>query len=397
MAIETINNAVATSSSGWMAYSQAQTTDVLPTSINLGANGKKYIQIVNLRLGLSGKDASRTVQLAIWDDSNGFLKATSPFTVAAASSASLTAYKDLTSPLTINSTDNPNIRIGFWVSGNGAVYYQRDDTLQSGKNIAYDSGSSANATTFVTAGNLQTDSSLVGAYEYYTQPSSPQSITLTAGNAQVSVAWTAPADNGGTAVTSYTLQRATDSGFTTGVVTTAGLTGLSTTVTGLTNGTPYFFRVYAVNAVSTAAGTGSAWRTAGASVTPTASATVPGAPTSPIASQQTVQTPTGLKLSWTAPASNGGSAITNYSIKYDTVLANMPTDTPVLTGSTATTFNINGLISGATYYFQVAAVNAIGTGPYSDIVSATTYTAATGSNGVIKRWDAALAAWVIIV
>jgi hypothetical protein len=84
-------------------------------------------------------------------------------------------------------------------------------------------------------------------------------------------------------------------------------------------------------------------------------------------------------------------------MKYDTVLANMPTDTPVLTGSTATTFNINGLISGATYYFQVAAVNAIGTGPYSDIVSATTYTPATGSNGVIKRWDAALAAWVIIV
>jgi len=46
---------------------------------------------------------------------------------------------------------------------------------------------------------------------------------------------------------------------------------------------------------------------------------------------------------------------------------------------------------------QVAAVNAIGTGGYSDIVSATTYTAATGSNGVIKRWDAGLAQWVIIV
>jgi hypothetical protein len=72
--------------------------------------------------------------------------------------------------------------------------------------------------------------------------------------------------------------------------------------------------------------------------------------------------------------------------------------TVVLTAApAATTFNINGLISGATYYFQVAAVNAIGTGPYSDIVSATTYTPATGSNGVIKRWDAALAAWVIIV
>lgn len=395
MATEKINNAVATSSSGWMAYSQAQTADVLPTISVLGADGNAYMQIISMRLGLSGKDASRTVQLAIWDNSNGFLKATSPFTVAAASSASLTAYKDLTSPLLINRTSTSTVRMGFWVSGNGAVYYQRDDTLQSGKDIAYDSGSSTNATTFVTAGNLYTDASLVGDYGYYTLPTSPQSISLTAGQGQVSVSWTAPADNGGTSVTSYTLQRATNSGFTTGVVTTTGLTGLSTTVTGLTNGTPYYFRIYAVNAVGTAAGTGSAWRTAASPVTPATSATVPGAPTSPVASQQTPQTTTGLKLSWTAPASNGGSAITQYAIQYSTE-PDMITS-PVMTGSTSTTYNINGLLSGATYYMRVAAVNAIGTGAYSETVSATTYTPATGSNGVIKRWDAALAAWVIIV
>jgi hypothetical protein len=284
--------------------------------------------------------------------------------------------------------------MGFWVSGNGSVYYQRDDTSQS-MNIEVDTGSSTSSTTFVNNADLETASSLVGAYGYYTLPTSPQSISLTAGQGQVSVSWTAPSSNGGTSVTSYTLQRATDSGFTTGVVTTTGLTGLSTTVTGLTNGTPYYFRVYAVNAVGTAAGTGSAWRTAASPVTPTASATVPGAPTSPVASQQTVQNPTGLKLSWTAPASNGGSAITQYAIQYSTE-PDMIT-TPVLTGSTSTTYNINGLLSGATYYMRVAAVNAIGTGNYSETVSATTYTEATGSNGVIKRWDAGLSQWVIIV
>lgn len=99
MAIADINNAVATSSSGWMAYSQAQTADVLPTISNLGADGNAYMQIFNIRMGLSGKDSSRTVQLAIWDNSNNFLKATSAFTVAAAPSATLTAYKNLTSPL----------------------------------------------------------------------------------------------------------------------------------------------------------------------------------------------------------------------------------------------------------------------------------------------------------
>jgi hypothetical protein len=285
--------------------------------------------------------------------------------------------------------------MGFWVSGNGAAYYQRDDTLQTGKNIAYDSGPSSNATTFVTAGNLYTDASLVGDYGYYTLPTSPQSISLTAGQGQVSVNWTAPSDNGDTPITSYTLQRATNSGFTTGVVTTTGLTGLSTTVTGLTNGTPYFFRIYAVNAVATAAGTGSAWRTAAASVTPTASATVPGAPTAPIADQQTPQNSNGLFFDWLAPSSNGGSVLTGYKVQYSTE-PDMVT-TPVSTGSTSTFFNINGLLSGATYYMRVAAVNAIGTGPYSDTVSATTYTAATGSNGVIKRWDAGLSQWVVIV
>jgi hypothetical protein len=395
MATEKINNAVATSSIGWMAYSQAQTADVLPTVAAVGADGNAYMQIVSMRLGLAGKDTSATVQLAIWNNANGFLKATSPFTIAANPNASLTAYKDLTSPLLVNRTTTDTLRFGFWVSGNTSVYYQRDDTLQSGKDISYDSGSSANATTFVTAGNLYTDASLVGDYGYYTLPTSPQSISLTAGQGQVSVSWTSPADFGGTGITSYTLQRATNAGFTTGVVTTTGLTGLSTTVTGLTNGTAYYFRVYAVNAVGTAAGTGSAWRTAGSSVTPTASATVPGAPTSPIAQQQSPQNSNGLFFDWTAPASNGGSALTGYAVQYSTVEDQF--GSPVMTGSTSSFFNINGLLSGATYYMRVAAVNAIGTGPYSGTVSATTYTPATGSNGVIKRWDATLGSWVVIV
>jgi hypothetical protein len=330
----------------------------------------------------------------VWDTADSALEKTNAFTVEAAPSASLTAYQNLSTPLLINRTSVSTVRMGFWVSANGSVYFQSDDTGQS-VDIEFDRVSSNTLTTFVPDPEFTfASASLVGDFNYYTVPSAPQSITLTAGSSQASVSWTAPADDGGTPVTSYTLQRATNSGFTTGVVTTTGLTGLSTTVTGLTNGTPYFFRVYAVNAVATAASTGSAWRTAASSVTPAAT-TVPGAPTSPVASQQSPQSSTGLTLSWTAPASNGGSAITQYAIQYSTE-PDMVTS-PVMTGSTATTYNINSLLNGATYYFRVAAVNAIGTGAYSSTVSATTYTLATGSTGVIKRWDATLAAWVIIV
>jgi len=395
MPTNSINSAVSTNSTlSTSNISQVACDVALPSVANLGANGNAYMQLISMRLGLSGRTSSRTVRLGVWDTADSALEKTNAFTVEAAPSASLTAYQNLSTPLLINRTSVSTVRMGFWVSANGSVYFQSDDTGQS-VDIEFDRVSSNTLTTFVPDPEFTfASASLVGDFNYYTVPSAPQSITLTAGSSQASVSWTAPADDGGTPVTSYTLQRATNSGFTTGVVTTTGLTGLSTTVTGLTNGTPYFFRVYAVNAVATAASTGSAWRTAASSVTPAAT-TVPGAPTSPVASQQSPQSSTGLTLSWTAPASNGGSAITQYAIQYSTE-PDMVTS-PVMTGSTATTYNINSLLNGATYYFRVAAVNAIGTGAYSSTVSATTYTLATGSTGVIKRWDATLAAWVIIV
>src|SRR5207237_572021 len=64
-------------------------------------------------------------------------------------------------------------------------------------------------------------------------------------------------------------------------------------------------------------------------------------------------------LSWTAPSSDGGSAITGYRI---TPYIGGTAQTPVSTGSTATGFTVTGLTNGTAYTFTVAAVNAIGTG-----------------------------------
>ena len=71
--------------------------------------------------------------------------------------------------------------------------------------------------------------------------------SVTPGNAQVTLAWSAPGSNGGSAITGYNVWRGTTSGGETQVATLANV--MSFIDTGRTNGTTYFYRVTARNAV----------------------------------------------------------------------------------------------------------------------------------------------------
>ena len=80
-----------------------------------------------------------------------------------------------------------------------------------------------------------------------TIPDAPTITGVTSGNAEVTVSYTAPSSDGGSAITSYT---ATSSpGGITGTVSQAG--SGSITVLGLTNGVTYTFTVTATNAIGT--------------------------------------------------------------------------------------------------------------------------------------------------
>ena len=79
-------------------------------------------------------------------------------------------------------------------------------------------------------------------------PGAPTNVVATPGNAQVTLSWSAPAD-GGAAISRYEYKQETTSGGNLGRWTTTGGTGTTYTVTGLTNGTPYYFQVRAVNRV----------------------------------------------------------------------------------------------------------------------------------------------------
>ncbi len=81
-----------------------------------------------------------------------------------------------------------------------------------------------------------------------TFPGAPTGVTGAAGDASVAVSWVAPASDGGTPVTSYDVT-ASPGGM--GCMWTSG--PLTCTVSGLSNGTPYTFRVRATNAYGTGA------------------------------------------------------------------------------------------------------------------------------------------------
>ena len=183
------------------------------------------------------------------------------------------------------------------------------------------------------------------------------SPTATPGNQQITLSWAPPSSNGGSAITSYTINYGTSSTSLTSNVAAGNVT--SYTVTGLTNGQTYYFDVQAVNA----AGAGSA--SSIASATPTNN--IPSAPSSPTATPGNQQ----ITLSWTTPSSCVSSSCT-YAVLY---WSYGTATTSVNTGSSSTSYTISSLSNGVKYYFEVEATNNIGaTSSPSIFVSATPYT-----------------------
>jgi hypothetical protein len=304
---------------------------------------------------------------------------------------------------------------------------------------------SGGALTFVTAGSCTINADQAGNATYSAAATVPQTFTVnaiapgaptgavgTSGDTQVSVAFTAPASNGGSAILDYTVTASPG-----GATATGAASPLN--VTGLTNGTAYTFTVTARNS----AGSGSA-STASSAVTPKApqtitfnppgaqtfgttptltatasstlpvtftsttagvctvtsggaltfvtagsctinadqagngtylaattvgrtfavNATVPGAPTGAVGTAGGGQ----VSVAFTAPAYNGGSAITGYTVTASPGGANASGATSPLV--------VTGLTNGTPYTFTVTATNLAGTGAASTASTAVTPKAA---------------------
>jgi len=193
-----------------------------------------------------------------------------------------------------------------------------------------------------------------------TVPSAPSGLVASGGAGSVSLSWSAPASDGGSPVTGYNVYRGTSAGGESATPLATGVTTTTFTDTTAVNGTTYFYKVTAVNAVGVSAQSNEA------SATPQPAATVPTAPQSPTASGGNGT----VTVSWSPPTSNGGAAITGYNVYRGTSVGG-ESATPVASNVSGTSFTDTGLVNGTTYFYTVAAVNAVGTSPQSAEVSAT--------------------------
>ncbi len=230
-------------------------------------------------------------------------------------------------------------------------------------------------------------------------PMRPTALVLTAGDTQITAAWTAPTDDGGSPIT-YELQYREvtspagswlDSNTTT---TISSIAATSHTITGLTNGTAYEVQVYAVNV------TGNSTPSESAAATPAAPPPAPAAPTIEIRNTELVVHIFQLRIS----SDDGESAITASHLRYREGSSGSWTEiTSGFTNICKDTVDevcshiITGLTNGNSYEVQVRFVNAMGVGAWGASATATPAappsapappTLVAGDRQIIATWTA---------
>ena len=208
-----------------------------------------------------------------------------------------------------------------------------------------------------------------------TEPDAPTGLSATVSDQEVDLIWTAPASNGGATILRYEYELDGS-----GSWTSTGGTATSTTVTGLTNGQSYTFRVRAVNRVGAGGASSSQF------ATPTATLVAPDTPFGLSATPGNRQ----VMLSWVQPS--GGAALTHYEYELDF------SGTWISTGGTAPSHTVTGLNNGQSYTFRVRAVNSAGASAASGSQTATPTTTepeapeslsfTPGDQQVTLRWRA---------
>ena len=185
-----------------------------------------------------------------------------------------------------------------------------------------------------------------------TVPDAPTLSSISAGNAQLLLTFSAPDSNGGSAITSYTYKYEINGTLVSGEISSDVS---EYTITGLTNGTEYTISLYAVNEVGSSSSSDSI------------SATPYTTPNKPEISSYVVGNKT-VDVYLSSDVFNGGSALTGckYSLKGGSFEPTSFVDDHH--------FVISNLTNGTTYSVKVRTVNAGGESTDSEAFSVIPYT-----------------------
>lgn len=205
------------------------------------------------------------------------------------------------------------------------------------------------ATNNAGSGNWSTKTGNFNTPQVTTAPGAPTGVSTTVLSAKSSrVAFSPPANNGGSAITSYRAQCTSPNG---GTSRTLDGTSSPITFTNLTPGKDYRCRVKATNAIGTGA-------YSSYSNTVTQPAVRPDRPTNVTA---TATSRTSAKVTFTPPAYDGGAAITSYRVQCASANGGL---TRTADGASSP-ITVAKLTPGKAYRCRVKATNAAGTSAYS--------------------------------
>ena len=215
----------------------------------------------------------------------------------------------------------------------------------------------------------------------------PRDLTARAdGQGVIELSWMPPSTSAED-VTAYRVDMSDDGKAWKAEVSSTGSTDTVYDDGSLMPGTMKYYRVFAIYGTM---GEGEPSEVVSATTDP---AMVPGKPTGLTLAGGTPSDVSGFALTWVAPSSNGGSAITGYKIerlkdgettwmtvKADTGLTNAISADCGATGATLTTctYQDTGLSQATEYDYRVSAINKVGTGMPSDSESSTTSPSTTG-------------------
>jgi hypothetical protein len=296
----------------------------------------------------------------VWSWQNGPLAAT-PFTECTNISTTCVHSNDTGDYYDWNTGEPNNSGYSATTSGSGEHYleinYLGNAVWNDIPNTTTIAGYVAEFGDLTNGGNFTGVYSATASITLAASPSAPTGVSAVGGSVaggQAAVSWTAPASNGGSPITSYTVVASGGAGS----CTTSGAT--TCTVTGLTNGSSYTFTVAASNGIAPPA-----------TSSPSSSTTISGLPSAPTGASA-VAGAGQATVSWTAPSGNG-SSISGYTA------TSSPGGFTCAWTSGPTQCTVAGLTNGTSYTFTVNATNANGTGGPSSASSAVTPIAVPGA------------------